>query len=115
METSSFNAPAAFVQEGDVGPLPRADATTLGAYLGNADLTALGDAAAAALAAAGEASPKPRSSLPGAASGEAEFLANLDNLVALSSKAGGRRLHSRQTPGQWNVEMKQLGYHQCIQ
>lgn len=88
METSSFNAPAAFIQEGDVGPLPRADATTLGAYLGNADLTALGDAAAAALAAAGDASPRPRSSLPGAASGEVEFLANLDNLVALSSKAG---------------------------
>jgi hypothetical protein len=62
METSSFNAPAAFIQEGDVGPLPRADATTLGAYLGNADLTALGDAAAAALAAAGEMSPSGRPS-----------------------------------------------------
>lgn len=63
METSSFNAPATFIQEGDVGPLPRADATTLGAYLGNADLTALGDAAAAALAAAGEMSPSGRPSM----------------------------------------------------
>jgi hypothetical protein len=71
--------------------LPWTDATTLGAYLGNADLTALGDAAAAALAAAGEVSSPGaagRSSLPGAASGEADFLANLDNLVALSSRAG---------------------------
>lgn len=60
METSSFNTPAAFVQEGDVGPVPHADTTTLGAYLGNADLTALGDAAALAAAAAGELSPAAR-------------------------------------------------------
>jgi hypothetical protein len=55
METSSFNAPAAFIQDGDVGPLPRADAATLGAYLGNADLAALGDASASALEAAAAA------------------------------------------------------------
>ncbi len=60
METSSFNAPAAFIQEGDVGPVPLADTTTLGAYLGNADLTAIGDAAALAAAAAGELSPAAR-------------------------------------------------------
>lgn len=60
METSSFNAPAAFIQEGDVGPVPHADTTTLGAYLGSADLTAIGDAAALAAAAAGELSPASR-------------------------------------------------------
>lgn len=38
METSSFNAPAAFIQDGEVGPVPRADTATLGAYLGNSDL-----------------------------------------------------------------------------
>lgn len=161
-----------------MGTLPRADDTTLGAYLGNADLSALGDAAALALAAAaGQISPASRAAgvdvdgcgeslfesailcavacpaccamsgvarsqflmqmyrgchlfgcvhidlrhrrvtysryvslalvcptthvavlhvlaaagLPGAASGEADFLANLDNLVNLSSRAGGCR------------------------
>jgi hypothetical protein len=54
METSSFNAPASFVQESEVGPVPLADTTTLGAYLGNSDLAlqeaALGAAGAAATA-----------------------------------------------------------------
>lgn len=54
METSSFNAPAALVQESEVGPVPRADTTTLGAYLGNSDLVlqeaALGAQGAAAAA-----------------------------------------------------------------
>jgi hypothetical protein len=48
METSSFNAPAAFIQDGEVGPLPRADAATLGAYLGNSDLALLEEPGAAA-------------------------------------------------------------------
>jgi hypothetical protein len=72
METSSFNVPSAFIQEGDVGTLPRADDTTLGAYLGNADLMALGDAAALALAAAaGQTSPASR-----AAGGDDHYLGN---------------------------------------
>jgi hypothetical protein len=48
METSSFNAPAAFIQDGEVGPLPRADTATLGAYLGNSDLVSLEEPGAAA-------------------------------------------------------------------
>jgi hypothetical protein len=74
METSGFNAPAAFMSDGDVGPLPRADTTTLGAYLGNADLTALGDAAAAAAAAAaaGEGSQAGRAAGEGAEGVEVE-------------------------------------------
>jgi hypothetical protein len=48
METSSFNAPAAFIQDGEVGPLPRADTATLGAYLGNSDLVLLEEPGAAA-------------------------------------------------------------------
>lgn len=38
METSGFNAPSQFVQEGEVGPIPRAEAATLGVYLGMSDL-----------------------------------------------------------------------------
>jgi hypothetical protein len=48
METSSFNAPAAFIQDGEVGPLPRADTATLGAYLGNSDLVLLEEPGVAA-------------------------------------------------------------------
>lgn len=40
METSSFNAPSQFIQEGEVGPIPRADASTVGVYLGMTDLAA---------------------------------------------------------------------------
>jgi hypothetical protein len=38
METSSFNAPKQFVQDGEVGPIPRAEVSTLGVYLGMSDL-----------------------------------------------------------------------------
>jgi hypothetical protein len=38
METSSFNAPKQFVQDGEVGPIPRAEAGALGVYLGLSDL-----------------------------------------------------------------------------
>lgn len=48
-----------------MGPLPRADTTTLGAYLGSADLTAIGDAAALAAAAAAEDQLSPASRAAG--------------------------------------------------
>jgi hypothetical protein len=38
METSGFNAPAQFIQAGDVGPIPRCDTSTLGSYLGLSDI-----------------------------------------------------------------------------
>eukprot|EP00775_Hariotina_reticulata_P010067 gene10067-10222_t len=82
METSSFNAPAALVQESEVGQVPRADTTTLGAYLGNSDLV-LQEAALGAHGAAAAAG-----GLPGSGGGsESDFLANMDQLVALSSKS----------------------------
>jgi hypothetical protein len=42
MEAASFNAPAGLLQPGEVGPIPRADAATLGCYLGTADLAESG-------------------------------------------------------------------------
>jgi len=38
MGTSSFNAPSQFIQDGEVGPIPRAEVSTLGVYLGMSDL-----------------------------------------------------------------------------
>lgn len=73
METSSFNAPAAFIQDGEVGPVPRADTATLGAYLGNSDLV-LDEAIAV------DQRPDSRNSM------QDDFMANLDQLVALSSQ-----------------------------
>eukprot|EP00878_Enallax_costatus_P005037 GHUV01005297.1.p1 GENE.GHUV01005297.1~~GHUV01005297.1.p1 ORF type:complete len:1446 (+),score=421.24 GHUV01005297.1:301-4638(+) len=74
METSSFNAPAAFIQDGEVGPVPRADTATLGAYLGNSDLVL--DESAGVV----DKRPESRNSM------QEDFMANLDQLVALSSQ-----------------------------
>ncbi|WIA34203.1 hypothetical protein OEZ86_012559 [Tetradesmus obliquus] len=79
METSAFNAPAAFIQAGEVGQLPRADTATLGAYLGNSDLALLEEPGAAAAAAAAGVGVR-------RASSDHDFLANLDQLVALSAQ-----------------------------
>eukprot|EP00879_Flechtneria_rotunda_P017296 GHRR01018118.1.p1 GENE.GHRR01018118.1~~GHRR01018118.1.p1 ORF type:complete len:1217 (+),score=567.02 GHRR01018118.1:272-3922(+) len=85
METSSFNAPAAFIQEGEVGPVPRAETHSLGAYLGNSDLILDEAAAAAAIGVEGADAAGLAARVP-SGSTEPDFLANLDQLVALSSQ-----------------------------
>ena len=80
MEASAFNAPSRFVQDGEVGPIPRAEAGTLGVYLGLSDLTDTTSAEARARARGGRERERDASSDGGAS--------DIDQLLALGAPDG---------------------------